>query len=495
MKKALLGTTALVAAGLVAQDARAADPISLSLGGGQTWGMSFADYDDPAFDEGGASARDDLSIHTSTKIKFKGATVLDNGLEVAVNFELEGESKPGNQMDETWTQVEGSFGAIRIGNEDPASYQMATAAPYASYVFGLNTATFAIGGSPTLSTFPGVNIGNSASLMYFSPVFNGFQFGVSFAPEAGMEVNESTGNGGAQPEGGEAWSVAARYDGEMGGVGVTATAGMVSWEVEAVAGRAGREGREAVAAVAARAATPAQVGYYIAQADQVRAYSIASEDGDNAADRAVDSDGNPAVQGVTGGVNAGSGAGINHGTAGRFRKGDAIYGTNPADTAGGYALTNLHFNKIIAPAMAAQDAVEAVEGVAAVEAVEAMPGSPARSPSSMAAGLVLSMDGFAFGGSYMVHDSDDMNDDVTTFDLGARYGEGAWAVSLTYGNKSGGKNDVDNNLYRLSTTYGLGAGVSVIGVLGMNEIQHGKGAKMTTGQDSSFLGTALAVSF
>ena len=478
MKKALLGTTALVAAGLVAQDARAADPISLSLGGGQTWGLSFADYDDPAFDEGGASARDDLSIHTSTKIKFKGATVLDNGLEVAVNFELEGESKPGNQMDETWTQVEGSFGAIRIGNEDPASYQMATAAPYASYVFGLNTATFAIGGSPTLSTFPGVNIGNSASLMYFSPVFNGFQFGVSFAPEAGREVNESTGNGGAQPEGGEAWSVAARYDGDMGGVGVTATAGMVSWEVEAVMGTAGREARAATPGTPAMPARDAVYGLYRHGDNDIREYTVSEVDGSDVAMRGEDGQGE---------TNLG-------GNQGRYRIGDAVYEDDGTLT-NNYPLTDVHFNAIILPAQPSREAQAAVPGTPAVEAVEAVPGSPARSPSSMAAGLVLSMDGFAFGGSYMVHDSDNMVDDVTTFDLGARYGEGAWAVSLTYGNKSGGENDVDNNLYRLSTTYGLGAGVSVIGVLGMNEIQHGKGDKMTTGQDSSFLGTALAVSF
>ena len=494
MKKALLGTTALVAAGLVAQDARAADPISLSLGGYSYWGLSFADYDDPAFDEGGASARDDLSIHSDTEVHFKGSTVLDNGLEVAVRFELEGEQDDGDQIDEAWTEVTGSFGTLRVGNDDPAAYSMGTAAPYASYIFGLNSPFFAIGGSSTLTTFPHADWADSASLMYFSPVFEGFQFGLSYAPEKGQESTRANGNGGAQPPGGELWSIGARYDGEMGGVGVTASAGYVTWEVEAVMGTPGVAGVAGVEAVAARAAQDAKVGYFIAQADQVRAYSIASEDGDDVDNRAMDSDGNPAVQGVTGGVNGGSGVGINHATNGRFKTGDAIYGSDPGDT-DGFALTNLHFNNIIAPARAAQPAVEAVEGVEAVEAVEAVPGSMGRSPTSMGAGLVLSMDGFAFGGSYLVNDSDDMTDDVTAFDLGAKYGEGPWAVSLTYGNMSGGASDVDNNLYRLSLSYGMGAGVSVVGVLGMNEIQHGKGAKMTTGQDSSFLGTALAVHF
>ena len=45
MKKVLLGTTALVSAGLLAQSAQAADPIELSIGGYHNWAYFFAKND------------------------------------------------------------------------------------------------------------------------------------------------------------------------------------------------------------------------------------------------------------------------------------------------------------------------------------------------------------------------------------------------------------------------------------------------------------------
>jgi len=55
-------------------------------------------------------------------------TVLDNGLEVGVRIEIEGETQ-GDQLDENYAWIEGSFGTFRFGNDDPVSYIMATAAP------------------------------------------------------------------------------------------------------------------------------------------------------------------------------------------------------------------------------------------------------------------------------------------------------------------------------------------------------------------------------
>ncbi len=343
MKKALLGTTALVAAGLVAQNAQAADPISLSVGGYQNWGVYFASYDN---DDG----IDDNGIRNEGEIHFKGKTVLDNGLEVGVRFELEGEEEDGDQMDETYVWVEGSFGTFRIGNDDPAATQMATAAPYASYIWGLNSPSFSIGSSAGVSTmwpstFAGVEVGDSASVMYFTPVFNGFQFGLSYAPEAGMERRSENSYVPAEPEGNDAWSIAGRYDGELSGVGVTLAAGYVAWDKEA----------------------------------------------------------------------------------------------------------------------------------------------PDTSWTDWDVGLVLSFDNISVGGSYAVRD-DDTNNDVTRYDLGVRYGEGPWAISLATGNVEDDAGSVDHNFHRLTGTYSLGAGVTLVGALGMNRPE-------ADNSDSEFLGTAIAVSF
>jgi outer membrane protein OmpU len=257
MKKVLLGTTALVSAGLVAQQAQAADPIELSVGGYQNWAVFYADNDDnpasgtipaqPGFNKG------DHDIVFDGEVHFKGKTVLDNGLEVGVRFELEAEQQAGDQMDETYAWIEGSFGTFRVGNDDPAAYSMSTAAPWLNYVFGANSPTvfanglsqffgqttgllrsrFSAGAYATFATFPNQAF-DDAQLIYFTPVFNGFQFGLSYAPTNGEARPQSvyllpvkTGPASSSPAftHAEVWSAAGRYDGSIGDLGVTVAAG------------------------------------------------------------------------------------------------------------------------------------------------------------------------------------------------------------------------------------------------------------------------------
>ena len=226
MKKTLMGTTALVAAAVAVSGARAdemmAEPISLSVGGNSHWGVAIVDNED-------ATMTDDIVIGNDVELQFKGSTVLDSGIEVGVRFELEGEQDD-DQMDETYAYVEGSFGEIRIGNDDAVSAQMSTAAPYSTYFFSLNSPywSWEFSSAGSISTFPGVSIGDSASLMYFSPRINGFQFGVSYAPEAGAEARSGVAD---MSEGGEAISVGANYSGSFGDAGIFATTGYLNQDV------------------------------------------------------------------------------------------------------------------------------------------------------------------------------------------------------------------------------------------------------------------------
>ncbi len=250
MKKVLLGTTALLSASLVAQQAQAADPIELSIGGYQNWATWIGSNDNAA---GSATLpaqpgfnRYDNRIVFDGEIQLKGSTVLDNGLEVGVRFELEGETQGSDQMDETYAYIEGSFGTFRVGNDDTVSNSMATAAPYLNYLFGANSPTVftnglsqffsatgrsaAGAGYATFTTFASMT-GDDAQLMYFTPVFNGFQFGVSYAPNdgeartgGGYNLGTRTGAGGALAE---EYSIAGRYDGEFGDLGVTVALGFM----------------------------------------------------------------------------------------------------------------------------------------------------------------------------------------------------------------------------------------------------------------------------
>ena len=223
-KKVLLGTTALVAAGFAVQDAKAADPISLSVGGYAYWAGFFADYDADADDDGNKYG--DAAIRTESEIHFKGSTVLDNGLEVGVRFELEGEDE-GDQMDELYSYISGSFGTLRVGNDDPAAYQMATAAPYPDYIFNGNTPFFSPSGA-FLTTFP--NAADSASLMYFTPAIGGLSMAVSYAPEGSGEAHShsaaSAYTRAKDPDSDQITSIGVRYDGSMGmDMGIAAAAG------------------------------------------------------------------------------------------------------------------------------------------------------------------------------------------------------------------------------------------------------------------------------
>ena len=235
MKKVLMGTTALVAAAGttgVAADEMAAEPISLTVGGNSQWGVAIVDNElDTAAANGEA---DDLAISNDVELRFAGSTVLDSGVEVGVRIEIEGEESS-DQGDETYMYIEGSFGTIRVGNDDPASYSMATAAPYATYFYGINTpywvGSFSGPNSNWHSTFPDGAAGNDdASIMYFSPVINGFQFGVSYAPEAGAEARSATAS---RAKDHDLYAIGARYDGSFGDAGVTIAGGYASKDVPA----------------------------------------------------------------------------------------------------------------------------------------------------------------------------------------------------------------------------------------------------------------------
>lgn len=264
MKKVLLGTTAMVSVGMVAGQASAAEPIELSFGGYHNWAVFYADNDDavpsatnpigaPGFNKG------DHDIKFDGELQVKGKTVLDNGLEVGVRIEIEGETQ-GDQMDENYAYISGSFGEFRIGNDDPASYSMATAAPYLNYVFGANSPTvygnglsqyfaatgrsFLGAGYATFATFPN-QTGDDRSVYYFSPVFNGFQFGVSYSPDNGearaglvYTLPTLTISGSTSPAftHRETYSAGLRYDGEIGDFGLTVAGGYLTVKHKGITG-------------------------------------------------------------------------------------------------------------------------------------------------------------------------------------------------------------------------------------------------------------------
>ena len=128
MKKQLLTTTALVAAGVFAVSGAAlAKKPTLSVGGGieQIVGVG-----ENSGDFATANPRVGFDQITDSEIHFNGAVTLDNGIKIKTRVELEGNTAGGDgggdTIDENWMRISGSFGEIRLGSGDGAAQAMTT---------------------------------------------------------------------------------------------------------------------------------------------------------------------------------------------------------------------------------------------------------------------------------------------------------------------------------------------------------------------------------
>lgn len=188
MKKVLLGTTALVAAGFAAGQAQAADPIKLTLGGfyGAAAGVEIGGND-----SSGAPSqnRQTGNFKQNVEVHFNGSTTLDNGLTVGAHIELEANNTSGRTIDEVYSYFKGGFGEFRFGDTGGALGKSCIVDPGAiTNNFGLispnnsfsNVGRNAVMGLGSIGTCEG--FGNATKAVYFSPVFGGLQVALSYAP-------------------------------------------------------------------------------------------------------------------------------------------------------------------------------------------------------------------------------------------------------------------------------------------------------------------------
>lgn len=200
MKKTLLGTTALVAAGLIAGPALASDPLTVTVGGSVTAGFYAIDADDV----GPVSFNDTAVKLVARNIDINAEGTLDNGMVAGVLATLSlGDDWNTNINNndavfrELFAYLEGGFGRFEIGGTDGSAFKMHYTSPW--FVPGngvdspniLNVNAFGFVGT-TITTATTVGFRHSTfSLMaadankvtYFTPRFAGFQLGLSFTPE------------------------------------------------------------------------------------------------------------------------------------------------------------------------------------------------------------------------------------------------------------------------------------------------------------------------
>lgn len=198
MKKTLLGTAALLGGGLTIVPAFAEEPIRLTLGGHFNEVYMVVEDDNDPFELGQDRNRD--GFFNDAEIDFTGTTVLDNGLEVGVQIELEGEND-NDMVDEAYIWFAGGFGEIRIGSDDEALHKACVAPPGGSDNFSAFSPNQwasndgllfgALGGLSDNGVCTGVDDDHDAQkIIYTSPSFAGFMLTASYTPEENAETHD-----------------------------------------------------------------------------------------------------------------------------------------------------------------------------------------------------------------------------------------------------------------------------------------------------------------
>ena len=219
MKKILLATTVLAAAGFTTS-ASAAE-WSTTVNGYWFVGIGFSD----ANNQQGPGVLRDGEIHFRSQLK------ADNGLTFTSRVELESFSS-GDQIDENWASVSGSFGTVMIGGNDDAVYNNHVGVIYApgariGYYDNFDNFTAAAAGG---FNRPGHGL-DDLGIHYTTPSFAGAKAAFTYIPRARTAgANNGTDNGGNDTNnpvfsGDDLFAASLSYNGDFDGFGVGVSAG------------------------------------------------------------------------------------------------------------------------------------------------------------------------------------------------------------------------------------------------------------------------------
>jgi hypothetical protein len=269
MKK-LLMCSAAIALGLAVAAPAKADGIKLDLAGHFKGYVTWINQDTAD----GVNERH-FDILRETEIHFTGETTLDNGLTVGVHHEADIDNQYAGgdffATEESYAYFSGAWGRVNFGKEDGANYLLQVAAPSADenfdglrqYINPFNGALTNVGGANIgggvysdggiggtgvvggLGSRGYINTGKldysndatgySNKLTYLTPVWSGFQAGLSYTPTSGgvqiggspsgfdgsKAFGVSASNTGANADVyGDAWEGALRYEGKWQEVGI-----------------------------------------------------------------------------------------------------------------------------------------------------------------------------------------------------------------------------------------------------------------------------------
>ena len=182
--------------------------LSVGVGGYMQQWFGYANRDDDGAD-GGWDSQSDSEVHV------KGSLEADNGLKYTVHVELEGNQNAdgASEIDESFVRVSGDFGQLEMGARDHALVRMH---------YGISDVGVGLTSGDTQKWVPGTYLetaghaysgGDDVKLNYISPRMNGFQVGVSYAPDQENENAVATAPAGNDNA---SWGVATNFTESFG---------------------------------------------------------------------------------------------------------------------------------------------------------------------------------------------------------------------------------------------------------------------------------------
>ena len=212
MKKALIATTALVAAGF-ATTATAAE-----------WSTNVTGYYFLGLGASDNSNADGIGVLRDGEAHVRAKLVADNGITFQARIELEAFTS-GDQIDENYGTISGSFGTILIGANDSAAYNNHVGTIYAPGArIGYYDSFRLFGGAGTNGTFSDPGVANDdVAIHYTSPSLSGFKVYGSYHPDGGTDGAGDSNN--PVFENGDYWTGGASYSGNFGDFGFGLSAG------------------------------------------------------------------------------------------------------------------------------------------------------------------------------------------------------------------------------------------------------------------------------
>ena len=220
MKKALLGTSALIAAAMIASPAAA--QLELSTSASYYWEVGFTDNDST----GGG---DDWDFQNEGWVQFNARGTSDNGLTYGFRLDIDDiETDAPAAVDETYVFFQGSFGTVTLGDDDHAADDVRVGVPTSGTGlfdggFGDYAPAGIAGVRQDLVRIGPFGNDDDTKIKYTSTGADlaGFTVGVSYSPDSGSGGdNLDRVNGTPAGDFENVFSAGVRYEGDFQGFSV-----------------------------------------------------------------------------------------------------------------------------------------------------------------------------------------------------------------------------------------------------------------------------------